>query len=386
MSAPKFRSIRRSVESVSIAAIARISLALVAVSCSGPPPSPPPDVSTVDQPTGMDVSVGTDIVAMDGSPDIRGDVGLDVGPQRDATVPSDADASMAARDASFEASADSPTAFDADASSLPVDAWLDAVPSDDSSGDGGDGTSPCLFPFRMCPDGTCANVFNDPNNCGVCGTVCPAGQICAYQGCAPGPCNSDSTLMDCEGRCVLWQTDPLNCGTCGNVCPPGIGCMGGQCSGPNTCAQCEMNNLGPAPDPTCTNCSLQGVCTYNAVPLLPDGGYTWMPDAGTVGWGCDGFTGTDQDNCNALLACLRASQCIGTYGDVTPCLCGTLDLCTCVANGFGSPQVLNGPCVAQYIAAAGSGNVFYLFTDPHSPVGIANNLAGCDVTATCSCP
>src|SRR4051812_30520500 len=47
----------------------------------------------------------------------------------------------------------------------------------------------------------CAELAQDPTNCGACGTVCPAGQYCNSGSCAPlDPCPSGYDL--CFGRCV----------------------------------------------------------------------------------------------------------------------------------------------------------------------------------------
>lgn len=35
----------------------------------------------------------------------------------------------------------------------------------------------------------------------------------------------------CNGGCADLQNDPANCGVCGNVCAPGVGCSGGSCGG-----------------------------------------------------------------------------------------------------------------------------------------------------------
>jgi Na+-translocating ferredoxin:NAD+ oxidoreductase RnfC subunit len=60
------------------------------------------------------------------------------------------------------------------------------------------------------------NRQTDNNNCGTCGNVCPAGQICSNGTCA---LSCQSGLFNCSGVCVNRQTDRFNCGTCGNVCP-----------------------------------------------------------------------------------------------------------------------------------------------------------------------
>lgn len=82
-------------------------------------------------------------------------------------------------------------------------------------------------------EGYCANLDDDPRNCGTCGVSCAAGARCANgqcQGaggaqCAPG-------LTDCNGVCVDLASDMNNCGACGAVCESGLvaaECRAGVC-------------------------------------------------------------------------------------------------------------------------------------------------------------
>ena len=87
--------------------------------------------------------------------------------------------------------------------------------------------------------------------------------------------------------------------------------------------------------------------------------------------------------CNALVACIRSKHC-SAGNDPTPCYCGALTPTACFNNG--APA--NAPCLAEYNAAQAAdpaGTVFGLFTDPTSPVGVANNLVTCDVDSACAC-
>ena len=87
-------------------------------------------------------------------------------------------------------------------------------------------------PFRDCngnaTDGCESNSNSDVRNCGSCGNVCDAGDLC------------------CNGDCV--PEDERNCGACGDVCGSGQACCGGECVGVQTndaaCGRCGNPCLG----------------------------------------------------------------------------------------------------------------------------------------------
>lgn len=90
------------------------------------------------------------------------------------------------------------------------------------------GCSPCVAPEICCADFasapqtfSCVDVkANDKLNCGACGVDCS-------QSALGGPdC--------CGGLCVDFKTDPKNCGGCGNVCDAGNVCQAGACVQPCT--------------------------------------------------------------------------------------------------------------------------------------------------------
>jgi hypothetical protein len=98
---------------------------------------------------------------------------------------------------------------------------------------GDDSSTTTTTPGDLCPGQTecgdvCADLQNDPDNCGGCGTACGAGESCVAGSCAAGSCPSNT--LDCGGVCVDTQLDPANCGACGTVCVQGEVCSQGACS------------------------------------------------------------------------------------------------------------------------------------------------------------
>ncbi len=89
-----------------------------------------------------------------------------------------------------------------------------------------------------CPDGRndcgdlgCVDLASDPGSCGSCGSACaptdvcttPPGQSAACAGsCSPG-------LADCSRACVDLSTDRFHCGACGRACGTGESCRAGDC-------------------------------------------------------------------------------------------------------------------------------------------------------------
>src|SRR5262245_59902454 len=93
--------------------------------------------------------------------------------------------------------------------------------------------------------------------------------------------------------------------------------------------------------------------------------------------GCCGMTDpTDQTLCSALYACIVANTGSCTsFGDPTKCFCGTNDA-TC----FSTAGAANGPCAAQFIAAAKTSDPTLIqarFVSPKFPIGRAVNLSAC---------
>jgi hypothetical protein len=141
------------------------------------------------------------------------------------------------------------------------------------------------------------------------------------------------------------------------------------CAAPTACTTCERGG-GQEACPTSLITVAGAVCGDGTGGMVP-------------AFGCDGFLGAARGACTNLLSCIRSKSCMSA-DDPTPCFCGALTPADCVTQG--APA--SAPCAHEYAAASIGfpGTVFTQFFDPATPVGIADNLAGCDVDAPCSCP
>jgi formylglycine-generating enzyme required for sulfatase activity len=116
----------------------------------------------------------------------------------------------------------------------------------------------CAKGVCACPNGgkacggACVDATVDRNNCGTCGTRCDAHSVCAGGTCVKCP----GTLTgNCGNTCRDLDADATNCGACGVVCPDGVACGGGGC-GKASCA-----GLAPTCGPFGEDC-----CVANAMP------------------------------------------------------------------------------------------------------------------------
>jgi hypothetical protein len=211
----------------------------------------------------------------------------------------------------------------------------------------------------------CTTAMTFPVNC-VQVSVCGNGVVETGEQCEP------PNTATCSATCQNIPPPPV----CGN----GIVETGEQCEPPNT----------PTCSATCQSITPPPMCAVNACISCEAADTLNCPAAlnvvpGATCFGCEGFPAGSKSrtDCQALLSCIRANPTCMAGDDPTPCLCGTVAAGACAS---GTPG--NGPCVAQYNAAASdaTGTVFSQFSNPTTPVGIANNNAACDDDSACACP
>jgi hypothetical protein len=143
------------------------------------------------------------------------------------------------------------------------------------SGTDGGTTQTCPASMKSCLDPMgkpyCANAAYDNYNCGACGIVCQAGQVCQNYACVTGgspdggypPPNCPATMAACfpaagPGFCADLNYDQGNCGACFRQCPAGSMCQQGSCfqvagvDGGISCAP----PMGPCDNMYCTDIKL----------------------------------------------------------------------------------------------------------------------------------
>jgi len=75
-------------------------------------------------------------------------------------------------------------------------------------------------------EGTCIPTSTDPDNCGGCGVICSASEVCSGGRCV-GECLPGTQA--CERECVNTRLDNRHCDACNRACPNGEGCVDGDC-------------------------------------------------------------------------------------------------------------------------------------------------------------
>jgi hypothetical protein len=152
---------------------------------------------------------------------------------------------------------------------LHADGATDATPSADApseaASEAGADAAPCTNGACACGlsacNGVCADLANDPRNCGACGKTCSH-----YQYCGAGQCHCLPGLTLCSGdnACHDLTSDPNHCGSCTHACVSGEKCDDSVC-GTGACSSgltgCALaGNLTACVDlskgvPYCGDCS-----------------------------------------------------------------------------------------------------------------------------------
>lgn len=129
----------------------------------------------------------------------------------------------------------------------------------------------CLGETVACA-GACVNTSNDPLHCGGCTTSCTDGgsPLCADGGCVPDCATVGLSLCPAAGAappfCADLVNDPKNCGVCGKICGVNQVCKASACVD-----LCATNvKIGDIFAPDMTGC--QGTLGYsNRATLCPAG-------------------------------------------------------------------------------------------------------------------
>ncbi|MEE2643755.1 MAG: MXAN_6577-like cysteine-rich protein [Myxococcota bacterium] len=87
----------------------------------------------------------------------------------------------------------------------------------------------CAMPGQALCDGACVDTNTDQSHCGGCGRSCGGSAFCAAGSCM---CDGGQSFCGAEIGCVNLNASPIHCGACGNGCQPGQLCNQGICSNP----------------------------------------------------------------------------------------------------------------------------------------------------------
>lgn len=206
----------------------------------------------------------------------------------------------------------------------------------------------CPANTSMC-GGECVTLDRDPINCGACGTVCGAGEVCAAGTCVTS-CQSDEAFCTPDtgpSYCARLASDNDDCGQCGVACGDGTACHEGVCT--TTCgagqSRCDDADAGTSycADLASDNASC-GACGHSCDAGLVCSGGACVPSCGAGQLACGGGCvdpATSMQHCGASDSCDVDA---GTAG--TACARGQAcsgGVCTKLDAPVGSFQVGDGP-------------------------------------------
>ena len=226
---------------------------------------------------------------------------------------------------------------------------------DPTTGCGNPSCAPCVVPHATatcqasaCGVGTCdpgyANcngtaadgcevALSHPDNCGGCGTLCPASSpMCSAAGNAFTCTNGCSPLAPllCGKQCVDPLTNAENCGACGKKCPDvpqaTTSCVAAQCTftcqpGYHACGgKCVPSNDPSTCGPTCSICPMPAnaiaSCTADTCGFTCTAGHADCN--GAPGDGCEVTLATNPANCGACGKSCNGGTCVNGVCQAPP--------------------------------------------------------------------